>query len=1294
MIQLLKSYQKKLTNLTANNRSLVLLKPSAELDIDFNELDFSISKKSSFELLEQIITNKKKITICDFTDTRDEKIVKLSKRIAKIKRKENLIFEERGSKDLAIGYPFVRGKLVDGTIIRAPLVVFPVELELQTEKNKSTWTISQQAENQPFLNKSLLIAYAHFTKISFDDDFFETVFEDNFEDALVFRNYLYNLLKESKLDINFNRDIFINKLQFFDEFKRSDFEIEYKNGELKLFPEAILGIFPERGSVLSADYEEIIAENKFDNLTSFFESKFKKNKIIKEEHILTAFPIDASQEAALIHIKSGKSMVVQGPPGTGKSQLICNLITDFISNNKKVLVVSQKKAALDVVYNRLITKQLNNFVAVVHDFKLDRKKLFQQLAFQIDNIEDYKQTNDSLDAIWLEKEFLKLSRNIDSITEKLTEFKLALFDNQSFGITAKELYLLAKKNHFPELKNYAKYFNFNSLELFIAKTIKLIPYAKIIEKEDFEFKNRVNFNTFSVADLEKMVVYLDEIQALNKKYTIESDILNQPIHFFDLLAFEKYIIELNNLKENLENAQVYEIIKFIFEKNINQKSIEILIKNTLQIIDNEQIEFSIKNNNIDETIEIISETKTLFLNFYTKTKWKLFSKTKIFVTELLKKNDLKCDINGIEILEKKLQNRRKIIEYTTEIYNHLGLKLLDNELNTEEIKNQFQNILLAFCIKRSIQDIFKNQIKNLPKSNIGLRNLISEICNKTIEANQDYSNYLEYLLPEQISKIIDNQEVVSNFKSQLQTYFHYIVQYDKLVGEYSKTEKEIFEIIKIGIEKKEIITQIQHSFYNFWIDIIEEKNPILRSVSTFELSQLEQDLQKYIEKKQEISGQILLLKLRELTYKNLEINRLNNRVTYRDLHHQTTKKKKIWAIRKLLENHFEEIMKLVPCWLSSPETVSSIFPLSTNFDLVIFDEASQCFAEKGLPVMFRGNQICVVGDDKQLPPNDLYQPRFENESEDSIENSIDSLLNLTEKYVPQTMLLHHYRSKFEELISFSNAAFYQNKLIFIPENADIIKTEKPIEYLKTHGIWKNNVNQTEAEEVVKLVFEIFTKNTDKSVGVVTFNAKQQELIEDLMWQQSVFQSFNIPTSFFVKNIENVQGDERDIIIFSIAYASDTYGKINAQFGSLNQLGGENRLNVAITRAREKIYIVASIFPQQLQVENTINEGPKLLKRFLEYAYNLSKTAIFEQNILRNTKNLASKLIEDTENYQISNYAFADALSKNKLILTDDNSLYSSISIKDFFAYKPLELLKKNWKFERNFSRNYWLNQKK
>ena len=187
------------------------------------------------------------------------------------------------------------------------------------------------------------------------------------------------------------------------------------------------------------------------------------------------------------------------------------------------------------------------------------------------------------------------------------------------------------------------------------------------------------------------------------------------------------------------------------------------------------------------------------------------------------------------------------------------------------------------------------------------------------------------------------------------------------------------------------------------------------------MADVQEELQQSVKKKQELSNEILLMKARERVYKNVEYNRLNNRVTYRDVYHQVTKKRRVWPVRKLIANFPREVFDLIPCWLASPESSSAIFPMDKMFDLVIFDEASQCFVENGLPAMYRGKQVVVAGDEKQLRPNDLYKVRWEDENDEDIpELDFDSLLNLSSQYLMQVQLNGHYRSKTLDLISFSN----------------------------------------------------------------------------------------------------------------------------------------------------------------------------------------------------------------------------------------------------------------------------------
>ena len=230
----------------------------------------------------------------------------------------------------------------------------------------------------------------------------------------------------------------------------------------------------------------------------------------------------------------------------------------------------------------------------------------------------------------------------------------------------------------------------------------------------------------------------------------------------------------------------------------------------------------------------------------------------------------------------------------------------------------------------------------------------------------------------------------------------------------------------------------------------------------------------------------------------------------------------------------------------------------------------------------------------------------------------ESLLDLAKVTYKGVHLNYHYRSIYEELISFSNYAFYRAQLQVSPNTS--INGEPPIERIKVAGKWLSRQNMVEAEKVVDLAAQLLkTRKNNETIGIITFNITQKDLIEDLLdrraYSDNVFKSLyqaevdrkegDEDVSLFVKNIENVQGDERDIILFSIGYAPNENNRVSVNFGSLSQDGGENRLNVAISRAKKKIYVVTSIEPEELNVEGTKNEGPKLFKKYLQYVREVS-----------------------------------------------------------------------------------------
>lgn len=332
------------------------------------------------------------------------------------------------------------------------------------------------------------------------------------------------------------------------------------------------------------------------------------------------------------------------------------------------------------------------------------------------------------------------------------------------------------------------------------------------------------------------------------------------------------------------------------------------------------------------------------------------------------------------------------------------------------------------------------------------------------------------------------------------------------------------------------------------------------------------------------------------------------------------------SVAKFVEKFEFELFRGVRIFLMTPEAVSEVLPLKSDlFDLLVFDEASQIYVERGIPAIARARRFVVCGDHKQLRPSSLGDGRVTVDEDEENEAVLEeeSLLDVARFKFPEVMLSYHYRSRFEELIAFSNAAFYGGKLNVSPDAC--VPSAPPITVHKVNGVWDDRRNVAEAEKVIALVEEhlkvgaTLPQSARDTLGVITFNAKQRDLILDMIDKKcdadEEFRALYLAEyarredgedlGLFVKNIENVQGDERDRMIFSFAYAYNNKGVMSRNFGWLNRPGGENRLNVAISRAKKMIDIVVSIIPSDLKVDDINTEGVHVLRKYLDYAYCVS-----------------------------------------------------------------------------------------
>lgn len=420
-----------------------------------------------------------------------------------------------------------------------------------------------------------------------------------------------------------------------------------------------------------------------------------------------------------------------------------------------------------------------------------------------------------------------------------------------------------------------------------------------------------------------------------------------------------------------------------------------------------------------------------------------------------------------------------------------------------------------------------------------------------------------------------------------------------------------------SIDPNYIADAYEKRFYRLWLDAILPQFPAVQSFR----GRVQEQTIKEFQELDRLQFKIAQARVRERVCSRIpdfdSISSTRDEINI--LKRELNKQRRLMPLRKLFMSIPNLLTAIRPCFMMSPLSVSVFLEAkSYDFDLVIFDEASQVHTEDAIGAIMRGKQIIIVGDTKQLPPTSFFASSLEDddfdtdsEVDDNDAGSYQSILDESVAVLPERSLRWHYRSRDEHLIAFSNIKIYNNSLITFPSSIEKAP-DVGVEYVYVpngvydRGFKRNNV--IEAKKVAELVFNNFRKYPNRSLGVVTFSEAQQQAVEaairQIRLQNGMFeQLFNEDKEepFFIKNLENVQGDERDTIIFSIGYAKDNNGIMYMNFGPLSKDGGHRRLNVAITRAKYNVKLVGSIMPTDINIEKTSAEGVRLLRSYIEFS---------------------------------------------------------------------------------------------
>lgn len=686
-------------------------------------------------------------------------------------------------------------------------------------------------------------------------------------------------------------------------------------------------------------------------------------------------------------------------------------------------------------------------------------------------------------------------------------------------------------------------------------------------------------------------------------------------------------------------------------------------------------------------------------------------------------------------------SQNDMLDYDIRTLTHLknSFEILKTKTGFLSLFNKEKHEAASF-----VQGIFGKEIK---KDNF------DPLIQKTISGlNFRYTlDKLKQIMKDEFIEQLKSQPVIS-IKNILESMKNTIVEipeiqnYEYKLQDLDESQKSILKTCVSTLTIHDLLWQelVRDEVYAYWIDYIEKENPILQG-KPFESYGLQKEkLRHLIEEKRNILRQKLITDIKSNTVNvpKYKRNKSFEQQTWSKFSAEVGKQRRLQPLRKLFEDYRSFVFGIAPCWLANPESVSDIFPLEKGlFDLIIYDEASQCAVEDALPSLYRGKRIIIAGDEKQLRPFDLFQIKEEYESEEDESLTSESLFVLAKRIYGFRYLNWHYRSKYQDLIDFSNHAFYDGRLQVAP---NVIRKPKnpPIRWICCNGTWNEKTNLVEAKQVVDEIKHILIEHKENkkppSIGVITFNESQQmaildeierKRVENLEFDELMVKDTqrNLDNRLFVKNIENVQGDERDIIIFSVAYARDPEGAFRLQFGTLNQEGGENRLNVAVTRAKQEIIMVVSIEPSDIKPDQVKTSGRQRLRDYLSYAQAISN------NDEAKTKQILSELNEgflvsyDDFNYKLFDSPFEELVCAKletlnydvatqvgysgyridlAVIHPDDPSRYilgiecdganfhSAKSTRERDVMRQEFLEDRGWKIERIWSHDWWRDSQK
>ena len=927
---------------------------------------------------------------------------------------------------------------------------------------------------------------------------------------------------------------------------------------------------------------------------------------VEQEDTLLAVEADASQLFAIKEAVADKSFVLHGPPGTGKSQVITGLIANALMHDKRVLFVSEKAAALNVVEKRLDALGIGKVCLELHSNKANKAHVLDQL-----------QQASEMSASGPPEAYAAQLAAVRKLKSELDEYADALYEENEAGLTLREQicrYEELKAMDLVDIDIPLTYISSLegkvSLEDDIRAVERLAAAASEIEDPSAHPLKRVSGSEYSHA------ARFDLAPALISLETVLSELLTRSGEVVPALgaSVPASRAEWEKLVGEISSALNAPSLPSTWVAQSNPAP----LLNDIEYVMNEKIQLDSYAAANADWVSAFFQIDPVALEH----EWMQAQSA-----GLLKKKKAVAAVVGKVAGYSRRMISEQDIPYAIAVLRDFATRRAAYESHLANIApfvadfSRFDGYdwnAVSAAIAEARMGIATGALMDPSTKALRVKlasdGALSAGCKSLLVVWKEVQSALA-----RVESLTGELVVLSseNWTSSLSEAAMALREHAEKLQEWmrwrataqtveSRGLSSVVESVMAGTPSHLLAKSFERSLYRAMCSVSMAKH---KGVAAFSGAVFEEEVAQYAkasDKLMELARKELQLHLASRVPNLTELAKKGPEAAI--LKRAIRSKGRGISIRSLFSSIPTLIKGLAPCMLMSPLSVAQYLDFTNEpFDLVVFDEASQLQTCKAVGALARARNAIVVGDPSQMPPTAFFASQMKDDELSDIADMESILEDCLAINMPETYLQWHYRSQHESLISFSNAQFYKSKMCTFPSVDD---SASRVRLVHVPGHYEGSgQNSFEANAVVEELKRRYRKSAEssQSIGVITFNVKQQSLIEDLLDKEYAndpgFESWALsgPEPLFVKNLENVQGDERDVILFSITYAPDENGKMAMRFGPVNTEGGWRRLNVAITRARREMVLFSTLEPEQIDLARASSKGVRALKGFLEFA---------------------------------------------------------------------------------------------